>query len=452
MKEFIPDSVKKLADMLPKPLYIVGGFVRNFLIDCTVSSDIDIAAALSTEEIISAAESLGYKIVAVYKRTGTAVIFDGKQKYEYTRFRTDVYGENGMHTPIRTEFTENIKADALRRDFTCNAVYYDVKNDKIVDPLGGATDIRNKIIKTVKNPEEVFSSDGLRLMRLARFCGELNFKPTEEVLGGAREYAKNIRDIASERIYDELKKILVADGKYDFSDKIGHYTALKVLESTGVFDILFPELALGRGLAQKAEFHSYDVLEHSLHAVCYAEKALRLAALLHDVGKPFCKITYGTFHGHAEHGAVISANMLRRFKADKRTIADVMFLVRWHMFDVKLEETEQSIRQFIVENRSNLSALLKLKQADYSAGHDDVSVCPTVAKWLDIYKKMKEDGTPLSVKDLKISSKTLMDVGFSRERIGAELKTLFNYAVINPVANNAEFLREKAERDFKLLR
>lgn len=449
MKEFIPDSLKKLADMLPKPLYIVGGFVRNFLIDGTASSDIDIAAALSTEEIISVAESLGYKIVAEYKRTGTAVIYDGEHKFEYTRFRTDVYENGGAHTPIRTEFTEDIKADALRRDFTCNAVYYDVKSEKIVDPLGGATDIRNKIIKTVKNPEEVFKSDGLRLMRLARFCGELNFKPTKKVLDGARAYAKNIEDIAEERIYDELKKILVADSKYAFSDKIGHYTALKVLESTGLFDILFPELALGRDMVQKAEFHAYDVLEHSLRAACYAEKEVRLAALLHDVGKPFCKITYGTFHGHAEHGAVISANILRRYKTDKKTIADVTFLVRWHMFDVKLEETEQSIRQFIVENKARLSALLKLKQADYSAGKDDYSVCPTVKKWLDIYKKMKTDGTPFTVKDLKISAKSLIDVGFTCERIGAELKTLFNYAVINPVANNAEFLREKAEQDFK---
>ena len=237
---FIPENLKKLAALCPKPLYAVGGYVRNFLIDGTVSSDLDIAAALSTEEIKRAAKDCGFNVVAEYKRTGTAVISDGERKYEYTRFRTDVYAVGGGHTPTGTAFTEDIALDAVRRDFKCNAVYYDIKNDEIIDVLGGVSDIKNKILDTVIEPERVFKSDGLRLLRLARFAAELNFTPTEKVLTGAKIYADNIRDIVPKRIYEEIKKILLSDEKYAFSDKQGPYTGFKIMEETGVMDILFP--------------------------------------------------------------------------------------------------------------------------------------------------------------------------------------------------------------------
>ena len=452
VKVIIPLTLIKIAERLSAPLYVVGGYVRNFLIDGTLSSDIDIAAPLSTEEVVSAAESLGFKVVAEYKRTGTAVIFDGERKYEYTRFRTDVYDKGGAHTPVCTEFTDDIKLDALRRDFTCNAVYYDIVRDEIVDPLGGVSDIETKTLNTVKSPSEVFSSDGLRLMRLARFTGELNFTPTGEVLKGAKEYAKNIKDIAPERIYDELKKILVADTKYPFSDKVGHYSALKVLERTGVLDILFPELTAGRGMTQKAEFHKYDVLEHSLRAVLYADKSGRLAAFLHDVGKPFCKITYGTYKGHAERGEAIARDILKRLKADKRTVDRVAALVKFHMFDVKCDEEESVVRRFIVGNLAILSDLLKLKQADFTAGKDQPHIAPAVSKWLDIYRKMQSDGTPFTLKDLKITAKDLIIIGFNGRSVGEELKFLFKFAVDNPENNVKKTLREKAAADFKLLR
>ena len=451
MKVIVPLALKNLAERLSAPLYVVGGYVRNFLIDGTLSSDIDIAAPLSTEEVVSAAESLGFKVVAEYKRTGTAVIFDGERKYEYTRFRTDVYDKGGGHTPVRTEFTDDIKLDALRRDFTCNAVYYDIVRDEIVDPLGGVNDIETKTLNAVKSPREVFSSDGLRLMRLARFTGELNFTPTVGVLNGAKEYAENIKDIAPERIYDELKKILVADTKYPFSDKVGHYSALKVLERTGVLDILFPELTAGRGLVQKAEFHKHDVLEHSLRTLLYADKTVRLAALFHDVGKPFCKKNYGTYKGHAEMGEAIARDILKRLKADKRTVDRVTALVRYHMFDVKCDEEEKSVRRFIVENRAILSDLLKLKQADFTAGKDQPSIAPTVSKWLAIYGKMQSDGTPFTLKDLKITANDLIIIGFNGRAVGEELKALFDFAVENPDKNIKKVLRDKAIEDLELL-
>ncbi|MBQ9485719.1 MAG: CCA tRNA nucleotidyltransferase [Clostridia bacterium] len=454
MKIFVPETLKNLAECLTSPLYIVGGYVRNFLIDGTVSKDLDIAAAMSVEELAFAAENCGFKIVAEYKRTGTVVVFDGKRKYEYTRFRTDSYGTGGKHTPLYTEFTDDICKDARRRDFTCNAVYYDIKNGVFVDPLDGIKDIKNKVLKTVKSPEEVFCSDGLRLMRLARFAGELGFTPCADVINNARLYANNIKDIAPERVYDELKKILLSDGAYTFSDKAGHYTGVKILEETGVFDALFPEIAAGRGMVQRADFHKYDVLEHSLRTLSYTEErsvALRLAALLHDAGKPYQKNNYGTFKGHAEIGAEIAGNILKRLKVDNRTASDVVFLVKRHMFDLKCNEDESAVRRFIVENGvRRVEMLLRLKSADCLAGNGS-QYCPTVEKWTKILGKMREDGTPFTIKDLKITAAELIETGFCGKTVGEELKRLFSLTVAYPHFNDAKKLKEKAEKDFKEL-
>ncbi|MBP5466694.1 MAG: CCA tRNA nucleotidyltransferase [Clostridia bacterium] len=449
MRICLPENLKSLADLCPKPLYAVGGYVRNFLIDGTVSDDLDIAASLSTEEIEKAAKLCGFKVVAEYKRTGTAVISDGKRKYEYTRFRTDFYGLGGGHKPAATMFTEDVALDARRRDFKCNAVYYDIKNDKIVDPLNGVCDIRDKILDTVIEPEKVFKSDGLRLLRLARFAAELNFTPTEKVLSGAKTYADNIRDIAPERIYEEIKKILVSDGKYKFSDKKGHYTGFVIMEKTGVLDVLFPELTAGRGMSQRVDFHRYDVLEHSLRTLMYADKSVRLAALFHDVGKPYRQLNCGTYKGHAEEGERIAREIMQRLKTDKRTAEKIAFLIRWHMFDINCGESERAVRRFIAENSGAIDALLKLKQADYSAGKDDFSVCPTVKRWTEILGAMKSDGTPFSVKDLKITAADLKKIGFKDKSIGEELKRLFLFAVDNPRFNEFTALEAQAKKDFK---
>lgn len=449
MKIIIPEKLKKLSENCPSPLYAVGGYVRNFLINETPSDDIDIAAGLNTEEIVKAAGACGFKVVAEYKRTGTVVIFDGERKYEYTRFRTDSYARGGSHEPIETEFTDDITLDAKRRDFKCNAVYYDIKQGEIVDPLGGVTDIKNKMLDTVVEPKAVFMSDGLRLMRLCRFAAELNFTPTDSVLEGAKEYAENIRDIAPERVYDELKKILAADKKYPFSNPKGHYTGIKILQKIGVFDILFPELAAGRGMAQRADYHNYDVLEHTFRTVLYADMEIRLAALLHDAGKPYCRINFGKYKNHALEGERIARDILKRLKVDKRTTEKTAFLVKNHMFDLKNAEPESALRLFIVENRKYFVPLLKLKQADYSACKDDLSVCPTVERWTAVYEKMKSDGTPFSLKELKITPADLTATGFRERYLGEELKRLFEYAVTTPKANDFETLKAKAEEDFK---
>lgn len=437
-----------LAKKLPIHLYAVGGVVRNFLIDGSMSKDIDLAAAISIEDIKPILFDCGFKVVAEYKRTGTIVFTDGNTRAEFTTFRKERYS-GGSHVPIETEFTSDIVEDALRRDFKCNAVYYDIKDEKIVDVLGGVEDIKARILDTVTDPDKVFSSDGLRLMRLARFAGELNFKPTAEVLNAASVHAVNIKDISPERIYAELNMILQSDGKYLFSDSSGHYTGLKILDVTRVLDIIIPELADGRGMAQRADFHRYDVLEHSLRSVLYADKKVRLAALLHDVGKPYCFKRDGYYYHHFSEGEKIAERVLKRFKADNATIKKVMFLVREHMIDLDCSVKESKVRKFLVKNYEHLEELLMVKQADFRASLEVEYTAPTLVKWKKILHDMQNDGTPFTLKELNITANELIDIGFVADGIGKELKSLMDYAVLNPKNNVNEVLKKKAISDLK---
>ncbi len=448
MRSYLEKNLISLAKSLSAPLYVVGGAVRNFLIDKSYSEDIDLASSVKTEELTEKLTEFGFSIIAEYKRTGTIVFKGQDRKYEFTTFRKEKYAVGGLHTPIETEFTDDIMLDAKRRDFKCNAIYYDIVKGKIVDVLGGVKDVKKRVLDTVDTPEKVFCSDGLRLMRLARFAGELNFKPTLEVMGSATKYASNIKDISPERIYVELVRILHSDRKYPFSDKEGHYTGLKILDYTRVLDYIFPELTEGRGMVQRADFHKYDVLEHSLRAVLHSNPSVRLASLLHDVAKPYCFKRDGMYYKHDVEGERLAENILMRLKADKTTVKKVKFLVKAHMVDLDCSMREQKVRLFMAKNFDMLKELLYIKQADFRASLEDDSTAPTLIKWGKIYWDMCKNGQPFSLKELKITAEDLIGIGYSGESIGKELKKLFEFAVVTDGANEKERLLKIAKADF----
>ncbi len=435
-------NLTELALSMPVPLYAVGGCVRDFLIDGKISSDIDICSTLYPQDFSRIASSLGFNISATYKRTGTVVIEKDNIKYEYSVTRSEEYSSGGEHIPNKVVFGVSVEKDATRRDFKCNAIYYDIKNNKFVDPLNGMADVANKVLSTVIDAQQVFSHDGLRLMRLARFSGELGFSVEAQTLEGAKTYAKNILDISVERISDELKKILQADSKHAYSPKDGHYRALKVLDKTRVLDYILPELTLGRNLVQRSDFHKYDVLEHTLRCVLYANKSIRLSALLHDIGKPERFLATGKYHGHAESGEKIAKGVLKKYRFDNKTIEEVGLLVKTHMLDIDCNMKESKIRKQIVTLGDNLDKALMLKIADCKAGKDLDIIPKSVIKWQEIRKKMLSDNTPFSIKDLNISAQSLMGLGYNGKQLGKQLKKLFDLAVVDPTINTSERLLE----------
>ena len=419
---------------MPKPLYIVGGAVRDYLIGFeNAKPDWDICSPMLAEDFAALATVQGFAVHAVYRNTGTVKLQDTEHnEFEFSSFRSDEY-VRGVHAPVNVFFTDNITLDSRRRDFTCNAVYYDVAAQTYVDPLGGMAAIREKRLTTVAPAKKVFGEDGLRLMRLARQAAQLNFSPDTDCLAGAKENAALIDDISVERIYAELTAILAADEKHGLSG--GAYRGLHLLDEIGVFKRIFPELALGKGMAQRADFHKYDVLEHSFRAVKDAPSKLRLAALLHDVGKPFCLQRDGKYHAHPVEGEILARNILNRLKAPKKTVERVCALVKWHMYDLDCNTSEHKLRRFFVTHYALLEDLLLLKQADFSACMDDLRDAPTCLRWRELLDAMHKQRVPFTLKELAVNGNDLLALGVAPKHLSTVLHGLLLHTAVNPKDN-----------------
>ncbi len=439
----IPEELKTLANACPVPLYLVGGSVRDYLADLTPSiHDWDICAPLLAEDFARIATENGFQAQAVYKNTGTVKLKGKTADYEYSCFRSDKY-VRGVHTPVEIYFTEDIHLDARRRDFTANAVYYDVKADTFVDPLDGIPAIKEKRLTTVDNPKKVFGEDGLRLLRLARQSAELGFTPDKDCLSGASANAALIQDISPERIYEELCALLTADQKCGIAG--APYRGLQLLEKTGVLGYILPELAKGKGLAQRADFHKYDVLEHSFKAVYYGEKRnpsplFRLACLFHDIGKPDRMLSTGKAHAHDEVGAEIAQEVLLRLKAPKKVIQTVAWLTKWHMYDFNCQTGENKLRRFLVGNIERIPLLLQIKQADFSACADDTSKAPTCKRWETLLQKMRAEKVPFSLKELAVNGRDIEALDIPPRHIASVLNGLLMHLAVNPKDNKKTVL------------
>ncbi len=455
MLSILPNELKTIATACPAPLYVVGGSVRDFLAGLTPKKpDWDICAPLSADEFAALASEKGFSVRATYRNTGTVKLLGKEGEYEYSSFRSDEY-VRGVHAPVHVYFTTDITLDARRRDFTCNAVYLDIRAGRFVDPLGGIAAIKEKRLTTVDDPQKVFGEDGLRLMRLARQAAQLGFEPDEACLLGAKSNADLILDISPERVFDELVAILTAEQKCGVAD--APYHGLRLLYETGVLARILPELTLGDPLAQRADFHKHTVLEHSLRAVRYMEKLdegypLRLAALLHDVGKPACTLQRGNAHGHDEAGETLVQDILTRLKAPKKVTADAAWLCKWHMYDFNLQTGEKKLRRFFVRNAAKLENLIKVKQADFSACADDTSTAPTCARWESLLLKMREEKVPFSLKELAVNGKDLENERIPAPLLSKILQGLLDHTAVRPQDNTKPALCKKAKELYKTLR
>lgn len=445
MLKILPKSLIALAGVCPKPLYVVGGSVRDYLAGYPLRApDWDICSPMRADEFVTIATTQGFRVQAVYQTTGTVKLTDERGVgYEFSCFRSDAY-VRGKHTPVEIFFTEDMLLDARRRDFTANAVYYDIRRGQFVDPLGGIAAIAEKRLTTVTDARKVFSEDGLRLMRLARQAAQLGFTPDENCMHGATENAALIDDISPERVYAELSLLLTADARY--GNEYGQYHGLKILEKTGVLARIFPELTTGAGMQQRPDFHDHDVLEHSLRAAKYAESDVRLAALLHDVGKPQCMLQDGNSIAHPVVGKRLAEHILQRLKAPKRVTQTVCALIEWHMYDFNCLTRENKLRKFFVEHYALLPELIKVKQADFSACKDVLSPAPTCEKWRTILEKMKREGAPFTNRQLAVNGNDLLALGLPPNAIASTLHALLVHAAQNPKDNEKNKLCRLALR------
>ena len=435
----IPDSLRKLNEMSSCPIYAVGGFVRNKIAGLG-ETDIDIAGP-------AIAEALGisrrYQTKIVNYKLGTAIIRYNDDKYEYTPFRVERYAPGGEHTPVEVRFTTDLRQDAMRRDFTCNSIYYDITNDKIIDPLNGIADIEKKIIRSY-NPQRTFSSDGLRILRMIRLAVETGFKIDGETAKAAKANAPLFRDISAERRRQELDRILLADTKYGV--KWAHYRGLRLIQQLGLWKYLIPQLEDGAGLAQNPVYHKYDVLEHINQTVKFAAPDVRLAALMHDVGKPYCVAKFGNMHGHE----VISAHIVRYdlgeygLKYPNDVIEEVEWLCLNHMYDIARNTKEAKLKIFVAANFDRIDKLVELMEADNLArGMDDET---REVRLKAVKQKLIEEGAPITLSDLKLDGSVLIREGIQPVKIGGVLNELWRACVIDPRLNNEAWLLKQVSK------
>ncbi|HLX34288.1 MAG TPA: HD domain-containing protein [Candidatus Limnocylindrales bacterium] len=353
----VPDSVRPLLERLwasGHAAYVVGGSVRDALLH-RAAADWDLATDARPDRV------LGLFPGAVYENQfGTVAVREGSATHEITTFRTD-HEYADFRRPHRVEFGSSIELDLARRDFTVNAMAWGADagggDATLVDPYGGAADVRARVLRAVGDPATRFNEDALRIVRAIRLATTLDFEIEPGTLAALEANAGLVAHLSGERIAVELLKLLRARSPS---------RGLRLLMDTGVLEVISPELASQRGVAQN-KIAGEDLWDHTVRTVDAADAGrpgLRLAALLHDLGKP-ATIDEGPFRGHEAVGADHARALLDRLHLP-RVLADrVVDLVRNHMFTYEPTWGDAGIRRFIQRvGRDELDDLFALRAAD----------------------------------------------------------------------------------------
>lgn len=437
----IPEKAKYIIDVLESAgyeAYVVGGCVRDSILG-RKPQDWDITTS-----------ALPLQVKELFRRTidtglqhGTVTIMQGDEGFEVTTYRIDGEYEDGRH-PKDVTFTPNLEEDLLRRDFTINAMAY---NDRrgLVDLYDGLGDIERKIIRCVGSPIARFGEDALRMLRAVRFSAQLGYVIEPETRAAIKELACTLDKISAERIRTELVKLLVSDNPYE----------LKVAYETGMTAVFLPEFDKAMETEQNHKHHCYSVGEHILHSIEGVEPdpVLRMAMLLHDIGKPETLhvdekgITH--FHGHPSVSERMAKTIMRRLKFDNDTIAKVSVLVLHHDFGTGVVPTEKLTRRVINKIGEDLfPMLLKVCRADVMAQsmYQHEEKLGVIEAWGNFYDKIKADNQCTSLKMLKINGGDLIKMGVKPgPHLGKILGVLLDEVLEDPAKNDEKLLRARAE-------
>lgn len=439
----IPGEVEKIIDKLHGAgfeAYIVGGCVRDFLLG-KEPKDWDITTNAKPEEIQKVFPGSFYenKFLTVTAKTGSQ---DPKlSEIEITTYRSEA-GYTDKRHPDQVQFAKTLEEDLSRRDFTVNAMALD-ENGKIIDIYNGKSDLKNKIIRTVGNADERFNEDALRMLRAVRFACTLGFGIEEKTKTAIKKNSIWLEAVSQERIRDEFIKIIMGNNPVE---GIEHLRELNLLK------YVLPELLDAYGVLQN-KHHTYDCYWHLLKALEFSAKKnfnldVRLASLLHDIGKPKTKMGQGqeaTFYNHEIVGAKIAFRILNRLKFSKKEIEKIVKLVRHHLFYYNVGEvTESSVRRLIRQvGLENMDDLLKVRMAD-RIGSNVPKAEPYKLRHLK-YVIEKVSGDPISAKMLKVNGQDIMEILQIKPgpKVGQILDVLLGLVIEDPKRNNKDFLQEK---------
>lgn len=416
--------------------YAVGGCVRDSLLGKT-PNDWDITTSAKPEDMKSVFADF-HCIDTGIKHGTVTVVIDG-EPLEITTFRLDGEYEDNRH-PKSVTFTSDLGADLGRRDFTVNAMAYS-KMTGTVDLFGGHNDLKNGIIRCVGDPDRRFNEDALRILRALRFASALDFEIEEKTAQSLLKNRALLGNISEERIAKELLKLVCGKG------------AKRILTDFApvLFEIL-PELQPMYKNSHDNPHHCYDIYEHTLIAVesIDPEPTLRFAMLLHDCGKPavkkFDENGVAHFYGHQRISAEISAQILARLKVSNKFRDEILFLVsnhdRWELY----ENTEKMPRYLSKFGLDGVLNLLKVMRADVLAQSPEYRYrLDQIADAEEIAKNLAAQKPCLSLSELQINGRTLMDIGIPQGRkLGAVLAQLLDEVIDGVTKNTQEALTTRA--------
>lgn len=418
--------------------YLVGGSVRDLILGLEVY-DFDFATNARPEEVTR----LFRKVVPTGIKHGTVSVIHKGRSYEVTTYRADGTYIDGRR-PEQVHFSKTLDEDVHRRDFTINGLAYDIRGEEIIDLVGGLADIERRTIRTIGDPMVRFGEDGLRTYRACRIAAKLRFEIEEETFSAIAGSLKVASSISMERVRDELLKLLECE-----IPSIG----FEYMRRSGLLQIVLPELQAGYGLMQN-RFHLHDIYYHSLYSCDAAPREaplLRLAALLHDLGKVPTRRAGSdgdfTFYNHEIVGAKMGKKIMRRLKFSNEDTSRVANLISNHMFHYTEEWTDGAVRRFMRKvGLENLDELVTLRIADRRGNGMRDGMPQPIRILKKRIEKIIEAENAITVRDLDIDGHIIMkEFGIGPGPvIGVILNELLEAVLDNPEINRGEILLEKA--------
>lgn len=433
----IPTCAQALMGMLKDhgfESYAVGGCVRDSLLGKT-PHDWDFTTSATPDDMIHICASHGIRYIETGIKHGTLTLCMFDEQYEFTTFRIDGNYSDGRH-PDKVEFTNSLYEDLRRRDFTINAMAYSEESG-LVDYFGGESDLRNGIIGCVGNADERFHEDGLRVLRALRFASVYNFKIDSTTADSIHGNVKMLQNISAERIQVELVKMLHGENVLNM-----------LIDYSDVICQIIPEMTPCVGFNQNNRYHQYTVYDHIAHAVANYEgddTSIKIALLLHDIGKPEVYSEDergGHFYGHCLPSARIAKKVMKRLKFDNKTLEEAWELITYH--DAVLEPTPKVVRRMLNKiGEARFRQLLKVRIADILAHAKDTQGS-RIERWTDlniILTQIIEEQQCFQLKDLAVNGKDIMALGVSEGKlVGDVLKALLDGVIDGSMPNERQIL------------
>jgi tRNA nucleotidyltransferase (CCA-adding enzyme) len=438
----VPPDVLGLCERLrsaTKRAWIVGGCVRDLLLGRGVA-DWDVCTDARPDEVMK----LFPKAIPTGIDHGTVTVVVKGKHYEVTTLRGETTYTDGRR-PDAVHFVDDITADLARRDFTVNAIAIDPIDGHVIDPFDGRQDLAAKVLRAVGDARERFSEDGLRVLRAARFVATLGMELDPATKAAIAPTLETFRKVSAERVRDEWVKTMKAHKPS---------RAFDVMRETGILGVTCPELLEGFGMEQN-RYHAYDVWRHGMECLdaCAGDPILRIAALLHDVGKPRTrafsdKTKDYTFYEHERVGAEIADPICARMRFSNDERARIVHLVRHHLFHYSDDWTDAAVRRWIRRvTKERMDDLYALNEADVRAkGRDASPDLAALAALKAHVAKVIAHGDALSTRDLAVNGRDLMaELGLAPGPIlGELLEALLEHVTVDPADNQREALLAKA--------